>query len=727
MRVSLPHLWEWRARPLLLAAAVLLALGPFTWWLSGLWESHQITLQVDQARARSDTRAEEFNRNFQRALTYLHGVPTLIAAETVVQSADLTRTLVPSNEVNRFLAFFTRALGVDLAFIVNEDGLCVASSNSDESISLVGERFGDRHYFTTAMRGEPAIQYAVGRRTNIPGIFFSVPLHRGGTVSGVVVVKIDIPTIERFVSTADSFLTDRNGVVILAQSPDWVLKALPGAPVFELPSEAVDAEYKRRKIEAVPYTEADNEPIPFHIGAAQSPAVVSTIRRDDGLAVHAYTMLDRVGELGGERASLFAIAYGGSLALTWGTAVSMLLLRRARLHRRNLLAAKDLAEAANRAKSQFLATMSHEIRTPMNGILGMAQLLMTSELEPSERQHYVQVILSSGETLLTLLNDILDLSKIEANKLELESIAFTPADILNETQTLFAKAVADKGLRLDTRHVTAESHRFMGDPSRLRQMLCNLISNAIKFTDQGDIVVEFHEIDAEKTHSVLEFAVSDTGVGIPTDKHALMFAPFFQADSSTTRRYGGTGLGLSIVRYLAERMGGTAGFDSMPGRGSRFWFRVRAEHVVVEDSAPANADSLIPEALKNGQRRLLVVEDNATNRTVIAAMLGRLGVSFETATNGQEALDRIMAGDEVDLVLMDCQMPVMDGLEATRRIRRWEEDRHAKRRLPIIALTAGAFEEDRDRCLAAGMNDFLTKPLALRNLTAIFEKWIGGG
>jgi CheY-like chemotaxis protein len=354
----------------------------------------------------------------------------------------------------------------------------------------------------------------------------------------------------------------------------------------------------------------------------------------------------------------------------------------------------------------------------------MAELLMTPELDPVERQHYVQVILNSGQTLLTLLNDILDLSKIEANKLELENITFIPADILRETQTLFAKAAADKGLRLDTRHGTADLHRFIGDPNRLRQMLCNLISNAIKFTEHGDIIVEFREIESDETHAVLEFAVSDTGVGIPADKQPLIFAPFSQADSSTTRRYGGTGLGLSIVRYLAERMGGNAGFDSMAGRGSRFWFRVSAERIAADEREAAAIDTKAEPDLASEPRRVLVVEDNATNRTVVAAMLKRLEVSFETATNGQEALDRIMGGDEIDLVLMDCQMPVMDGLEATRRIRQWEQDHHAKRSLPIIALTAGAFEEDRDRCLAAGMNDFLTKPLALRDLSAIFGKWI---
>jgi len=390
---------------------------------------------------------------------------------------------------------------------------------------------------------------------------------------------------------------------------------------------------------------------------------------------------------------------------------------------RELIRAKSAAEAASLAKSRFLATMSHEIRTPMNGILGMAQLLLTPGLAPSEREDYVQVILHSGQTLLTLLNDILDLSKIEADKLELERIPFTPRDIVRECQTLFAKAASDKALDLDSEADPAGGLTFRGDPSRLRQMLSNLISNAVKFTEQGRITVSVKEIGRDESGTVLEFAVSDTGIGIPADKQSLLFTPFSQIDSSTTRQFGGTGLGLSIVRYLAERMGGGAGFDSTEGRGSRFWFSIRAEPLAEAPPRPAETAEALLSAPQDGRRRLLVVEDNITNRAVITGMLKKLGLAFDTAVNGQEALALIEAGSKADLVLMDCQMPVMDGLEATRRIRAWEQET-GKQRLPIIALTASAFEEDRDRCLAAGMDDFLTKPLVLRQLTTALETWL---
>ncbi len=383
-------------------------------------------------------------------------------------------------------------------------------------------------------------------------------------------------------------------------------------------------------------------------------------------------------------------------------------------------------QEASLAKSRFLATMSHEIRTPMNGILGMAQLLTAPDLPAAEREEYVEVILQSGQTLMTLLNDILDLSKIEADKLELESIPFTPAGIAQECQMLFAKAAMDKGVRLRAESDPTGRQTVCGDPSRLRQMLSNLISNAVKFTYAGEIVISVREIERDDSGSLLEFAVSDTGMGIPADKHRLLFVPFTQIDSSTTREFGGTGLGLSIVRYLAERMGGSAGFESIVGKGSRFWFRIRAQQVTTDSAAvaaPERLEEAFPLPPPDERRRLLVVEDNATNRAVISAMLKKLGFAFETANNGQEAIEMIEAGAQAELVLMDCQMPVMDGLEATRHIRAWEQE-NGKPRLPIIALTASAFEEDRERALAAGMDDFLTKPLVLRHLTTALETWL---
>jgi signal transduction histidine kinase/FixJ family two-component response regulator len=386
------------------------------------------------------------------------------------------------------------------------------------------------------------------------------------------------------------------------------------------------------------------------------------------------------------------------------------------------------AEAASTAKSQFLATMSHEIRTPMNGILGMAQLLLLPGLAEKKRQDYTQTILSSGQTLLTLLNDILDLSKVEAGKLEIVPAEFDPAQMITEAAALFAEAAHHKSLRIDAQCRGMLRQRYRADPLRLRQMLSNLISNAIKFTAQGSILIEAAEVECDLDGAVLEFAITDTGIGIAEDKQALLFQRFSQADSSTTRQYGGTGLGLSIVRNLAKLMDGSTGVESEVGRGSRFWFRVRAGLIPadqdsdpierVHETATAAEPSMATEA-----GLILVVEDNLVNRKVVEGMLARKGFLVVCAEHGQAAVEKLTTGIVPDLVFMDCQMPIMDGFEATKLIRQWEIAQ-GKPRLPIIALTAGAFEEDANRCLAAGMDDFLTKPLNFDALMSVLSKWV---
>lgn len=390
--------------------------------------------------------------------------------------------------------------------------------------------------------------------------------------------------------------------------------------------------------------------------------------------------------------------------------------------------AMSAAEAANLAKSRFLATMSHEIRTPMNGILGMAQLMMMHGLEENERLDYARVILNSGQTLLTLLNDILDLSKIEAGKIELQTTVFQPEQLIHETAALFAEAVRSKGLRLETAWHGAMETRYRADSIRLRQMLSNLVGNAVKFTAQGFVRIEGGEIEAASGERLLKFSVTDSGIGIPADKQELLFKPFSQVDASNTRQYGGTGLGLSIVRSLARLMHGDAGMESESGKGSCFWFSVRARRIEEGDESRQSERHMEAPAIPSPTEALvLVAEDNVTNRKVIESMLKKRGLRFESVENGQEAVERIAAGVLPDLVLMDCQMPVLDGFEATRQIRQWEQ-RTARPRLPIIALTASAYEHDRQRCLEAGMDDFLVKPVNLEVLEAVVAKWskIGG-
>ena len=431
--------------------------------------------------------------------------------------------------------------------------------------------------------------------------------------------------------------------------------------------------------------------------------------------------------------------------------------------------AMQAAQAANVAKSRFLATMSHEIRTPMNGILGMAQLLLMPGLQEQERHDYAQVIKNSGQSLLGLLNDILDLSKVEAGKLELEALPFSPRQLLQETTALFSAQASAKGLTLAPAWQGPQDARYLGDPARLRQMLSNLLGNAIKFTAQGTVHVQARVLEAGSAAQQLEFSVTDTGIGIAPEKQALLFNPFTQVDASDTRKYGGSGLGLSIVRSLARQMHGDVGVSSTENQGSRFWFSVQApsapaalqepesevflptptptpsvpaasasaalaaapllsaERVPAADAAPAQVPALESSPAQGAASTsalVLVVEDNAINRAVIEALLKRLAVRYVCVVNGALAVQAVMAKLAPALIFMDCQMPVMDGFEATQRIRQWERDSGAAR-VPIVALTAGAFAEDRARCLAVGMDDFLTKPIDLALLRRTLDQWAG--